>query len=91
MANYGKLTELARLIRSGITASKLAASLEDEFGEKLVQVAMFKDIGKTGNFEVVLLNTGATLHSGQSGGGEVDTAEKVQAVIDQVGVWFDDQ
>jgi|AntAceMinimDraft_5_1070358.scaffolds.fasta_scaffold200331_1 hypothetical protein len=75
----------------GKVANALAAALQDEFGEAQIQVEMLKDLGKTGNCEVLLQNIGQLLHSSAGGGGRVDTAAGTQAVVDKLAVWFDEQ
>ena len=71
-------------------ANALAHALQDEFGVEAVQVEMIKDIGKTGNCEVVLKNTSKLLHSSHVEGAQAGSAEATQAVFDRLQAWFDE-
>jgi len=55
-----------------------------------VRVVLRKDVGTTGNFEVVL-STGEVLHSKQAGGGRCESTAEKAAVVDKVTAWLADQ
>ena len=65
--------------------------LKEEF-EGIVGVHFIEDAGKTGNFEVILLETGKLLHSKTNGGkGKCESNKERGVLIEQIQEYLDTQ
>ena len=57
--------------------------LKQVFGD-LIIVEEMMDRGITGNFEVVIVNTNALIHSKRHGQGKAESAREKQLIVDQI-------